>query len=82
MMTARLSTPSKLKRLSVAREVVGEALTRLAKHTAPAMLVMLMSARQGKATVIISGVVKTSDNAVDGAAPSTVIGFRFGARSA
>jgi hypothetical protein len=31
------------------REVVGEALTRFAKYTAPAMLVMLMSSNGGKA---------------------------------
>jgi hypothetical protein len=37
------------------REVVGEALTRFAKYTAPAMLVALMSASAGKAFAKISG---------------------------
>jgi hypothetical protein len=36
------------------REVVGEALTRFAKYTAPAMLVVLMSAN-GKAFARVSG---------------------------
>ena len=36
------------------REVVGEALTRFAKYTAPAMLVVLMSSSVGKATPCVS----------------------------
>jgi hypothetical protein len=37
------------------REVVGEAVMRFAKYTAPVMLAVLMSASQGKATVRCSG---------------------------
>jgi hypothetical protein len=37
------------------REVVGEAVLRFAKYTAPAMLVVLMSATDGKAVPICSG---------------------------
>jgi hypothetical protein len=40
------------------REVVGEAVTRLAKYTAPAMLVMLMSTTSGHAVCAPSGCPK------------------------